>query len=268
VQSDWHQAGKQRGYQQPGPRGLFGPESQEYREISVIPPETRTPVQATRMDELNALADSRLSAVPDAPFKDAWPDLAFKQQLLEVADDPRLDWIGWTSGKTQTDRWGSERLTWKPVNRPGQTGYRVRFEPQVGGNALGGDMGQQAFDHGLTYTDTAVVQSERELSALLGGSDVKASKAWKRIQSAPEGGAYLPRAEGMVEFYDRLLPKRLEKIVKPFGGTVEQVSLVTGQRDQWIVRLTPEMKAKIKQGLPLLALPAGVQVSASRPDEE
>ena len=152
-------------------------------------------------------------------------------------------------------------MTWKPVNRPGQTGHRVRFEPQVAGNALGRDMGQQAFDHGLTYTDTAVVQSERELSALLGGSDVKASKAWKRIQSAPEGGAYLPRAEGMVEFYDRLLPKRLEKIVKPFGGTVEQVSLVTGQRDQWIVRLTPEMKAKIKQGLPLLALPAGVRVA-------
>ena len=28
--------------------------------------------------------------------------------------------------------------------------------------------------------------------------------------------------EGMRHFYDQLLPKRLEKIVKPFGGKVER----------------------------------------------
>ena len=261
VQSDWHQTGKEKGYRGESLAATFEPSGGTASTWRVTDDKGADLGlwHGSTADEAIGFAEAQ--RIPDAPFKDSWQDLGFKQQLLEVADDPTLDWIGFTSGKTQTDRWGSERLTWEPVDRLGVTGYRVRFEPQVGGNALGGDMGQQAFDQGLTHTDTAIVRSEKELSNLLGGSDVKAAKAWKRIQSAPEGGAYLPRAEGMVEFYDRLLPKRVAKIVKPFGGTVEQVSMGAGQPDQWIVRLTPEMKAKIKQGLPLLALPAGVRVA-------
>jgi hypothetical protein len=96
----------------------------------------------------------------------------------------------------------------------------------------------------------------------------------------------------MKHFYDQLLPKRLEKILKPFGGKVERGSLgkskaeidaemdalhlnppagddygLTVNRLQeqrnaapddaamWFARLTPEMKARIlKEGLPLSVL--------------
>jgi hypothetical protein len=34
------------------------------------------------------------TGVPDAPFKDSWAELALKQQLLDVAERPDLNWIG------------------------------------------------------------------------------------------------------------------------------------------------------------------------------
>ena len=72
----------------------------------------------------------------------------------------------------------------------------------------------------------------------------------------------------MREFYDRLLPKRLEKIVKPLGGTMETTAITPNRMSKsgsgalvdepnmaWLSRLTPEMKARIlKEGLPLMGL--------------
>ena len=46
-----------------------------------------------------------MSGVPDAPFKESWPDLGLKQQLLEAAKDPEAQWIGFTSGQTQAARY-------------------------------------------------------------------------------------------------------------------------------------------------------------------
>jgi hypothetical protein len=96
--------------------------------------------------------------------------------------------------------------------------------------------------------------------------------------------------EGMKYFYDQLLPKRLEKIVKPFGGTVERAPVSgtnapadviqryanqpdhpftkTANTPAWIVRLTPEMKQRIlKEGLPLMTV-AGAAASLGQPQTE
>jgi hypothetical protein len=70
----------------------------------------------------------------------------------------------------------------------------------------------------------------------------------------------------MDAFYDNLLPKRLEKLLKPFGATVERGSVNTGRlpaiggkgpmqltEPAWIARLTPEQKKAIQEkGFPLL----------------
>jgi len=161
------------------------------------------------------------TGVPDVPFKDTWPDLALKQQLLDAAHRQDLDWLGLSGAQTHVDRYGTERLTWVPEGR----GFRVKWEPQVGGDALGGDqdIGQAALARGLIENTDAYVETPEQLDALLGyGSDLKLEKAWKRIQASPEGGTYLPRKEGMEAFYDRALPAKLQRLLKPFGGTVER----------------------------------------------
>lgn len=255
VQSDWHQRGKQEGYRQPVD------EAMAYAE--------RTDGGAARFydeEEVARAIEAREKGVPDAPFKDSWQDLGFKQQLLEVADDPTLDWIGWTSGKTQAARYDLSKEIGQVTARPTPDG-RVHLE------ALTPDMD--------TFVVSEVVSLDK-LDGIIGKEIAEKIRAGIRFPASPRHYARGDRGvpveltgldlevggEGMVEFYDRLLPRRVAKIVKPFGGTVEQMSMGAGQPDQWVVRLTPEMKAKIKQGLPLLALPAGVQVSASRPEED
>jgi hypothetical protein len=224
--------------------------------------------------------------VPDAPFKDTWPDLALKHHLVEAAQDPKTEWLGFSSGDTQAKRWGSERVTWQKVDAinlrdysdanvrftrawenprdgrwyaateandahglPRHTdgagyaskagaqqvidrqpklelgGFLVKFEPQVAGNALGGDMGADALRAGHIRNDSKIVSSLEDLEKLFHGSEVQAQKAWKRMQAAPDGGTYLPRKEGMESFYDEQLPNKLRKIVKPYGGTVERTPL-------------------------------------------
>jgi hypothetical protein len=99
--------------------------------------------------------------------------------------------------------------------------------------------------------------------------------------------------EGMDVFYDQKLPKRLEKIVKPFGGTVEQGAVSPNSVDwpniaqramamtgttllspaekpavpMWLSRLTPEMKAAMRErGFPLMSL-AGPVAAQGIPDD-
>jgi hypothetical protein len=282
VQSDWHQAGKQRGYADPDTaRGISAKadaildqmKAKHGTEDSLVwgPKE---PLAFAEYQQTLSELGSVGGGVPDAPFKDSWPDLGFKQQLLEVADDPTLDWIGWTSGKTQAARYDlSEKI--------GQVTARPTLDGLVHLGALTPDMGTVVMNKWV---------SPDELDGIIGKEISEKIRAGIRFPTSPgdrgvsvelTGLDLQVGGEGMVEFYDRLLPKRVAKIVKPFGGTVERVEVPTVSNipvlDQhgalapepaWVVRLTPEMKAKIKQGLPLLALPAGVQVSASRPEED
>jgi hypothetical protein len=277
VQSDWHQAGKAKGYQSDTPRLQWDKASDTLYEANTVdgqlwverqdagwfggvegsvytaPHATREAAEAELMSTMrdNFHQATFPEGVPDAPFKDSWPDLGFKQQLLEVADDPTLDWIGWTSGKTQAARYDLSKQVDR-INIHNYGGGSFDVDVIKGGRPVGGKANMTLKDvEGYVGKDLAKkAESQPVGPASYAGLDLQV------------GG------EGMVEFYDRLLPKRVAKIVKPFGGTVEQVSLGRGRPKQWIVRLTPEMKAKMKQGLPLLALPAGVQVSASRPEED
>jgi hypothetical protein len=298
VQSDWHQKGKASGYNVEGAKKdayvafYKTPDGQEVplghgdtREAAL----ERVDPGWTRIPNLQIQVENRpepfrhFNGVPDAPFKEQWPDLALKHQLLDAAKRPDLQWLGFTPADVQIKRWGSERLRWeaspKQTDMLGRPAWTATFENQVGGDALQGqgiaDMGAEAQARGLNPTDSKLITSEAQLADLMGDKE-KAAKAWKRMNASPTGGVYLPRAEGFKFAYDELMPKRLEKIVKPFGGTVEQSPLnATYQRGgetfisptregakAWMVRLTPEMKQRIlKEGLPMMTGVAAVAAS-------
>jgi len=234
VQSDWHQQGKEKGYQLPSE--VTAPMDAEYRALvhknaaAWEAGQTPLPADVARAQELEAaLMRADNATTPDAPFKDAWPDLALKQQLLETAEDPNAQWLGLSSADTQIKRWGSERLRWTQT----PTGnWRVTYEPQVGGDALAGqgigDMGAAGLERGhITNADT-FIRNEADLARLMGDKE-KAAKAWKRLQAAPDGGEYLPRAEGFRQQYDENLRNKLAKMIGKFGGTVERAPLSGGR---------------------------------------
>jgi len=177
--------------------------------------------------------------VPDLPFKDAWPELGLKQQLLEAAQDPEAQWLGVTAGETQAKRYDLS----KQVSEVHLSGTDFRAYDKNGRTVM-----EQT---GVT-PDMLPAMIGKELSAKLLAQEPRGTLRSLYGEDIKVGG------EGMHEFYDKLLPKRLEKLVKPFGGRVEQLRVAAGKgktAPAWVVRLTPEMKrAILTKGLPLLSL--------------
>ena len=210
-------------------------------------------------------------AVPDLPFKENWPDLGLKQQLIETANDPNAEWMGFTGGKTQADRYDlSKQISQIEADRyivAGENGWRVKADDMEGTSV-------PLPTHYLTDSQLADTF----------GKDM-AKRIIERDGGVFEGLDLQVGGEGMDVFYDRKLPKRLEKIVKPFGGTVEAGSVLadskryTGLPDRsgvipvpatepaWLSRLTPEMKAAMRErGFPLMSL-AGPVAAQGIPDD-
>jgi Transglycosylase SLT domain len=111
VQSDWHQKGRKEGYDLPN----MGPEYAVYSQGSRIA-EGLTKEQAeARAAELNARGQTTMfkadetgyplrGAVPDAPFKTTWPQLAMKR-MIKYAVDNGFDRVAWTPGDVQAARY-------------------------------------------------------------------------------------------------------------------------------------------------------------------
>ena len=120
IQSDWHQGGAARGYNE-------AENLQKYKEgrarIDKLAEEMarengyprlgedyqyHTPEQ---LDQLNFMEDElkdarKFGAVPEGPFKSSWPGLLMKQELLDIAEQPDLKWFGMLDAPSQTQRWG------------------------------------------------------------------------------------------------------------------------------------------------------------------
>lgn len=273
VQSDWHQKGKAEGYALSGPERAKQLKSLEQRYSAAKDGPNPDPAKvAAIMDEWNAFHDTAYG-VPDAPFKETWPDLALKHHLVDAAQNPDTHWLGFTSGETQAARYDlSKQIS------------RVEFDA--------GDRQLRAFDH-RGHEVIRQTTGPEHLSDYIGkeaAEKLLASKPSVHPQDQTAlysltGVDLRVGGEGMREFYDKLLPKRLEKIVKPFGGTVERVTIsgdpsapadvVARYANQpnhpftqnqnipaWVVKLTPELKARIlKYGLPLMTGVAAVDVA-------
>lgn len=102
IQSDLHQAGRKVGY---------SPEENAQKAIEIQSKYGNE--EGFTAQELQQWLRERdqiaRGPVPDLPFKESYPDLALKEQLLEVANDPSLEWLGITGPETQIARFPSEQ---------------------------------------------------------------------------------------------------------------------------------------------------------------
>ena len=239
-----------------------------------------------RIDLLSNELDSRQVSglVPDAPFKTSWHELAMKR-LIRYAVDNGYDAISWTTGDTQFKRYGSSEIAWV---RDGD-GWNVKATEQRGGEAGGIDIEGAARAEGILKEGGDRITTKQQLRELIEANvtsrergqwseenynrhvDKLTDRVWERMQKE-DAGTSLPRREGMVGFYDKMLPRM--KIWKKLGLKVEEGEV--GLRKYWegspqeivypipghIVRLSPEVKAKVLEGglarfLPAEPLPAG-----------
>ena len=112
LQSDWHQAGRERGYRD---EALAERIAEIDRRAAAIMSEwtnkdRSTPEATAAMAQWSALQSERRAlvkqsaGVPDAPFKNnAWARLALKRMIRWAAENG-FDQIAWTTGQHQLDR--------------------------------------------------------------------------------------------------------------------------------------------------------------------
>jgi hypothetical protein len=233
IQSDWHQAGRKKGY-------------------------GKQPTYAEGMEGNPEGFLGMKQGVPDAPFKTSWHELTLKKALNE-ASTKGYDQIAFTTGATQADRYSLRRsidsISVSPS--PGQEGVkRVAMRTPAGSN-YSFAVGQE----GIVTSGSNTVSSfvGRPLDEVVGKE--MAEKIMGTNESRSFTGLDLEvGGEGMKGFYDTILPKSLDKIGKKYGTKVRKTTMDTpdGPVEVWAMDIPPEMRETISsQGQPLFQIGAG-----------
>jgi len=169
----------------------------------------------------------RIEGVSDAPFRKDWSLQMFKRALRDAVSSGK-EWIGWTTGETQAERYDLSKqiktLSVEPLKD--ETG---KFAVYANGDLM---------RHASRETLSDVVGKEMAQKAL---SDIDAGK------DANYSGLDLKiGGEGMKGFYDKILPSEVQKYVKQWGGEVRRSNFSIKEAPIWRVDITPEMRKSVE----------------------
>jgi RNA polymerase sigma factor (sigma-70 family) len=152
--------------------------------------------------------------IPDAPFRKDWPLAMFKRALRDAVEADK-DWIGWTAGETQSDRYDLSKqvdsIEWfdkSEMLRAYKNGKTVISETGVTPERLPEFIGKET------------------ARKLLENSKVHFFNGYPngRVHSL-EGNDLKVGGEGMKGFYDQIIPKEVQKYVKQWGARVEKSTI-------------------------------------------
>lgn len=222
IQSDWHQEGRKKGY---------GPKLEEqYRAYYTTPDGQqvdigfgKTPEQVEQMtkaagwDTMPIKIETEKTVrqigegVPDAPFKKNWHELAMKR-LLNYAAENGYDSIALTPGAEQAKRYDLSKHIDELIYSDNGSLYASKggkkvFNERVPPEKLADYIGKDAADKLMS------AQPNEVGSRVIGGLDLQV------------GG------EGMMGFYDKMLPDYLNNYGKSYGAQVEMNSIPVSTRD-------------------------------------
>ena len=261
IQSDWHQAGRKRGYRsqatQKEAKEHYGIEDEQWARMT---DEDRQAYVGEMMEKSRS--------VPDAPFRQTsdWVSLSLKR-IIAYAADKEFDAVAWTSGEIQrvrNDRAIADNVDEILVTRHGDTkSYQVTG--MKSGSSVGGSHNvreSELADYiGKDMAEKAVAQfGEGAKEASFKGDDLKVGgHGYRAFYDAPDKGR-----GGFVW-------NAANKIGKKFGAKVENKSLGMEDADGKLwddpkigevptLRLTDELKTSVKtKGQPLMQAEGGAK---------
>jgi hypothetical protein len=253
VQSDWHQAGREKGYNTPEKRAAeqkkfddllierqqLGERQKQLEELAS--PYTSQGKDAPRdiLDEWNSVSNrlNRLQTeqnrlgrstgegVPDAPFKETWHQLALKRALKEAVDKG-YDRIGLTTGKQQIDRFSDQlrqnvdEINFNPIGTQNEISVNAKKNGQ---NTFSGTIKDGKFIDGSAVGKT--------VEEVLGKTMAK--QIAEKKDGVIKGDDLTIGGEGMKKYYDEIYPAFLEKQGKKYGAKVGETKLSgTGSKDE------------------------------------
>ena len=248
VQSDWHQTGREKGYQQQSRQA-----SEINKDLDSVLAELRSkpgvgyapsaedwakyPEITSRFDaleaELAATSKQNRDAVPDAPFKDTWYQLALKRAIQHAAENG-YDRIGLTTGKQQAARYDlSKQLNsvsyrdgvLKGYDKNNELVINQSAEPKDLSNYVGKELASK-----MVESSTKNAELQNKLKAAVSNKAPKSEIDALRNELAKAETYYSGLdlqvgGEGMKKYYDEIYPKFLDKYGKKWGANVKEVSL-------------------------------------------
>ena len=267
LQSDWAEQGRKRGFQSPRgdaelPAGfevtklessqrwkVYGPDGRPYGTGA----ETREAAIADALDVLHA------KEVPTAPFvgkTEAWVSLLVKR-LIRYAADHGFDRIAWTTGAQQNERYNLRHHVQKlrAFNRGDGT-----FDFMVH------DRNDRMHDINRVATGKLEETVGKDLAEKIAKQPPREWRTYEDLDLRVGG-------EGMLSFYDKIVPNVVNDVLKKLGGArVREIPLQVGADlydDQGNLKpgdmtkaglgvqpgfdLTPTMKEKALGGLPMFS---------------
>ena len=287
-QSDWHQRGRKKGYQEP---------PAPVEKITTLPPDykikqfsngsynvrdnsgffitsrsfqTREEAIAYAIEDANRRAIYRAERpyvgdkVPDAPFKTSWPALVMKR-MTKYAIDNGFDRVAWTPGDEQAARYDlSKQISALDYQKNPDGTYKLSFQKDGRGNAIGDAI---AADKLEDYFGKDVAQ--RIIDGSGKPQNFAGNNERPNVFHRLEGLDLKVGGEGMRGFYDDILPKETQKIVGKFGARVKESEVHTGDFNDGVIDadgpaydtqrvhsfdITPEMRKTVgEDGLPLFS---------------
>lgn len=244
IQSDWHQAGRKSGYAKELSPELKAEEAALKHEKETITNEfggisgllkaasekneraievrARREVIHKRMQEIAGIRGEMLTAnqgqkiaVPDAPFKNTWDELALKK-LIRHAVENGYDAISWTPGRAQSTN-PSKHIEGIDYLKNDDGSYAIIAKPKNGEQII---------------KDTL---SEKELFDLVGKDIGEKIVKGEGNQSPASAYKMLENTDleigGTKEFYDKILIDKANKLVKKFGSKVETKHLPLNEKE-------------------------------------
>lgn len=230
VQSDWHQEGRKKGYTGGDlPAGFTikeDPTSSKSHRFQVIDSENRIAgIGHTKEEAIKSLEQVGLKKVPDAPFKKTWQELALKRIVREAAEKG-YDKVAWTTGEQQAERYDLS----KQIKEIRYHKYPKGLQDSEPSYLV------QVFDR-TNEKVSANTYKESQLETVVGkelaqkianGEGNRSKNIDKGVSSKALSGLDLKiGGEGMKGFYDKILVDAANKLVKKYGGKVEDTSLST-----------------------------------------
>lgn len=326
IQSDWHQAGRKKGY------GATEAEKARLEELTDNlakwvdeRAEARKTGDDARAQELtrklieqqpefDALSEKQ-RGVPDAPFKTTWPELAMKRMIRYAAENG-YDRISWDTGAVSADRYDlSKQISKIRLNKREDGNYyltaldhqtnavidgkKIQLEElpdYIGKETADKLMSQEPRKNELLrkVTPDELKMTEDEYSRKFtddNGRSVEVGKGTEREEAGAREYAvrYLnDRAEeinkrrssqgietrelsgldlkvggeGMVGFYDKILPAAVNKLVKKFGAKTQESVIGVGAKDR--EQVAPDARSQSEHDAEWTRLSADIRGARER----
>ena len=235
VQSDWHQAGRERGY---GPKieriveAYY--ETKDGQRVPIGYGRTKEEAEANidvgwknQVDIKYETSDRKVGeGVPDAPFKDTWYQLALKRAIKEAVDKG-YDRIGLTTGAQQAARYDLSKQVDNLLYSKNPDGtYRVSAQVQGRGQMIGEAIPESKLsDYVGKEVAEKMSKGTGKQTEVAGEYDPASMTSNKKYMTELSGIDLKVGGEGMKKYYDEIYPNFLNKYGKKYGAQVGEIGI-------------------------------------------